>query len=198
VRPVILFIHGFGSCGWGRKSLQLRQHFGLEHVLAPDLPFHPDAAIRRLQQLLANFPVRALVGSSLGGFFATALNANTPLPTVLINPVVSPHELLAPYLGPQRRWCDNAAFAVSEDYLASLLRLQREKLRPEEDYLVLLQLGDETLDCRQAADYYRDKEVIEIAGGSHRFEQFEQQLPRIGDWLSEHGESRAEKTQTTP
>lgn len=184
---MILFIHGFGSCGWGQKSLQLRRHFGLQQVIAPDLPFHPEQAIHRLQGLIARYPVRALIGSSLGGFFATALNASGPLPAILVNPVVRPHELLARYLGPQRRWCDGARFEVRQDYLAALMRLQRDRLAADERYLVLLQQGDETLDYRQAAEFYRDKEVVQIAGGSHRFERFEQQLPRIDRWLGQHG-----------
>ena len=180
---MILFIHGFGSCGWGMKSLLLRRHFGLGQVIAPDLPFHPDAAMAHLRGLTERYPVGALVGSSLGGFLSTALNADRPRPTVLVNPVVRPHELLARYLGPQRRWCDDARFDVGNDYLEALMRLQRDRPGDGERYLVLLQRGDETLDYRQAAEYYRDKEVVEIAGGSHRFDQFELQLPRIDSWL---------------
>ena len=45
---MILFIHGFGSCGWGEKSLALRHHFGVGRVLAPDLPFHPQAVVEQL------------------------------------------------------------------------------------------------------------------------------------------------------
>lgn len=196
VRPLILFIHGFGSCGWGEKSLQLRRHFGLDQVLAPDLPYHPDDAIRQLRGLIGRHPIQALVGSSLGGFYATSLNAQAPLPTVLINPVVRPHELLAGYLGVQRRWCDGARFEVGEDYLQALACLQRDRLAADERYLVLLQQGDETLDYRQAAAYYRDKEVVQAAGGSHRFDHFERQLPLIGDWLHRHGHQYAQKTAT--
>jgi predicted esterase YcpF (UPF0227 family) len=197
LRPVIVFIHGFGSCGWGEKSLRLRGFFGLEWVLAPDLPFHPEQAVAQLQRLIARYPVDALIGSSLGGFYATALNASDPLPTVLINPVVRPHELLSGYQGLQRRWCDGARFEVQEPYLEALIRLQRDRLGTDERYLVLLQQGDETLDYRQAAEYYRDKEVVEIPGGSHRFDQFEQQLPRIGGWLSQHSDPNAQETKTT-
>ena len=186
---MILFIHGFGSCGWGEKSLHLRRHFGLEKVLAPDLPYHPDDAIHRLRDLIARYAVRALIGSSLGGFYATALNAERPLPTVLINPVVRPHELLGAFLGPQRRWCDDAGFTVTQDYLQTLQRLQRDPLGKAERYLVLLQEGDETLDYRQAAAYYGDKEVVQIPGGSHRFDNFKQQLPRIEQWL-QHNDDR--------
>ena len=188
---MILFIHGFGSCGWGEKSLQLRRYFGLEKVLAPDLPYHPADAIGRLRDLIARYPVRSLVGSSLGGFYATALNAERPLPTILINPVVRPHELLGGFLGPQQRWCDGAGFTVTQDYLQTLRRLQRDLLGDNEHYLVLLQEGDDTLDYRQAAAYYVNKEVVQIPGGSHRFEDFDQQLPRIDQWLERNNDRYA-------
>lgn len=186
MQPLILFVHGFGSCGWGEKSLQLRRHFGLQNVLAPDLPFHPQQALDRLKDLIRRYPVRFLIGSSLGGFYATALNADARMPAVLINPVVGPHRLLSQFLGPQQRWCDDAEFTVSEDYLHTLKQLQRARLRQDERYLVMLQEGDETLDYRQAADFYRDKEVVRIPGGSHRFDDFERQLPRIDQWLKQN------------
>lgn len=182
---MILFVHGFGSCGWGAKSLLLRQHFGIERVIAPDLPFDPDSAITKLHDLIERYDVGALVGSSLGGFYVTALNATRPLPSILINPVVRPHELLADYLGLQHRWCDGAPFHVGDAFLEVLRRLYRPRLDPGERYLVLLQQADEVLDYRQAADYYRGKDVVEIPGGSHRFERLDDQLPRITDWLAE-------------
>ena len=84
-----LFIHGFGSCGWGAKSLLLRRHLGIDHLLAPDLPFDPRRTVAHLRELLKHYPVTALIGSSLGGFYATCLSDGArPLPAVLINPVV--------------------------------------------------------------------------------------------------------------
>ena len=180
---MILFIHGFGSCGWGEKALALRRHFGVSQLLAPDLPFDPERAIDHLRGMLERHPVRALVGSSLGGFYATALNGIAPRPTILINPVIRPHELLADYLGPQRRWCDDAPFDVGPDCLTALTRLQRRHLAPEERYMVLLQTGDEVLDYRQAADFYASKDGSGASGGSHRFEHLGHELPRISQWL---------------
>jgi predicted esterase YcpF (UPF0227 family) len=180
---LILFIHGFGSCGWGEKSLQLRRHFGLNNVLAPDLPFDPLAAIAHLQDLVTRYPISALVGSSLGGFLATCLNASHALPSILINPVVRPHLLLAGHLGTQHRWCDGLAFVVESTYLDALLQLHRDRIGNDERYLVLLQQGDEVLDYRKAAAYYADQTVILQSGGNHRFEHFGQQLPAIEKWL---------------
>jgi predicted esterase YcpF (UPF0227 family) len=184
---MILFIHGFGSCGWGAKSLLLRRHFGVAGLLAPDLPFEPLAAMARLREIIGRYHVRALIGSSLGGFYATALNADHGLPAVLINPVIAPHRLLAAYLGPQRRWCDDARFEVGGGYLETLQQLYRPSPARTEHYLVLLQTGDEVLDYRDAERYYADHEVNTSAGGNHRFEGLERYLPTIDAWLAKHG-----------
>lgn len=182
---MILFIHGFGSCGWGEKSLLLRRHFGVGQLLAPDLPFHPLRARDRLRDILARYPVRALIGSSLGGFMATALNAEHRLPAILINPVVRPHRLLSAFLGPRQRWCDQMGFEVSADYLDTLKALHRDTLAPDERYLVLLQEGDEVLDYREAAAYYPADDVHRIPGGSHRFQALDRHLPLIDRWLDD-------------
>lgn len=192
---MILFVHGFGSCGWGEKSLALRRFFGVDRVLAPDLPFDPRRAVAFLEDLTARYPVEALVGSSLGGFYATCLNAGRCLPTVLINPVVRPHLLLAHHLGLQHRWCDGAPFVVGAEHLDALVALERERLAPEEPCLVLLQQGDEVLDYRQAAAYYADKDLVVTAGGSHRFDRFASHLPGIAAWLKQHGVTHGQKTQ---
>jgi predicted esterase YcpF (UPF0227 family) len=176
---MILFIHGFASCGLGQKSRLLIEHFGKDQVLTPDLAFAPAAAIAQLEQQLASHPVDLLVGSSLGGYYATWLNRQHNLPTVLINPAVRPWELLAGHLGRHSRWCDGRAFDFTEGHLAQLRALQRDHLRPEERYLVLLQTGDEVLDYRRAADYYRAGELIIETGGNHRFENLADHLPAI-------------------
>jgi predicted esterase YcpF (UPF0227 family) len=180
---MMLFIHGFGSCGWGGKSLALRRYLGVDQVIAPDLPVRPDSAIAALEDLLRRFPIRGLIGSSLGGFYATWLNRHNPLPTVLINPVVRPHEKLAAHTGSHRRWCDELPFDVDIGYLETLRALQRDALTTAERYLVLLQTGDEVLDYREAEDFYRDKTLEITPGGSHRFERFDERLPMIADWL---------------
>jgi predicted esterase YcpF (UPF0227 family) len=184
---VILFVHGLGSCGWGEKSLALRRHFGVEHVIAPDLPFRPDAALDALRRLVSRYPVHALVGSSLGGFLATRLNAERPLPAVLVNPVVRPHLLLAAHVGRHTRWCDERPFDVDADYLAALARMHREAPSAGERYLVLLQQGDEVLDYRQAETYYAGFDVVCEPGGDHRFTGFRDHLPGISGWLARHG-----------
>ncbi len=184
---MMLYIHGFGSCGWGHKSLRLRRFFGTARVIAPDLPFAPDAAIERLRALLQRYPISALVGASLGGFYATCLNTRTPRPSVLINPVVRPGELQADFAGTHRRWCDELPFTVDETYRRALVALQRDRVGHDESYLVLLNQGDELLDYRQAEQYYHGHDVRALRGGDHRFSDIDGQLPHIADWLTRQG-----------
>jgi predicted esterase YcpF (UPF0227 family) len=184
---MILYVHGLGSCGWGHKSLALRRHFGIERVIAPDLPFRPDAALDTLRRVVSRRPVQAIVGSSLGGFLATRLNVERTLPTVLVNPVVRPHLLLANHVGRHTRWCDERPFDVDVDYLESLAGMHRAEPSAGERYLVLLQQGDEVLDYRQAQAYYADFDIVSEPGGDHRFAGFVDHLPGIATWLADHG-----------
>lgn len=176
---MILFIHGFASCGLGQKSRLLIEHFGADQVLAPDLPFSPAAAVALLERLLEDQPVDLLVGSSLGGYYATWLQGRHDIPAVLINPAVHPWELLDDHLGPNTRWCDGAPFDFTLEHVAQLQALHRPRLRPDEKYLVLLQRGDEVLDYRSAADHYRDFDVVIEQGGNHRFDNLAAHLPAI-------------------
>lgn len=183
---MILFIHGFASCGLGDKSRTLIAHFGRDQVLTPDLSHDPAAAVAQLTGLRDSHPVDLLVGSSLGGHYATWLNRSRPLPTVLINPAVDPAELLAPYVGPHMRWCDGAPFELTAEHLRTLRAQHRTVLDPGEHYLVLLQTGDELLDYRVAAARYRDHDVVVEPGGNHRFENLADYLPRIQAFRAAH------------
>lgn len=176
---MILFIHGFASCGLGDKSRALIRHFGRDAVLTPDLAHDPGAAAAQLEALVAAHDIDLLVGSSLGGHYATWLNRRHCLPAVLMNPAVAPQLLLAAYLGEHRRWCDGAPFRLTRRHLETFAGQVRPRLRPDERYLVLLQAGDELLDYRVAAGYYRGHRVVVQPGGSHRFENLPAYLPQI-------------------
>ena len=183
---MILFIHGFRSCGLGQKSQALIDHFGRDEVLTPDLPTHPKDAAETLINLIDTHPIDLLIGSSLGGHLATYLNQSKHIPSVLINPAIAPHSLLNDYLG-EHEDCHGNLFKVTRDYLEVLQQQYRNDLSSNERYLVLLQTGDETLDYRKAAAYYEDFDVIVEQGGNHRFEHFEKHLPHIAEWRKQHG-----------
>ncbi len=183
---MILFIHGFASCGLGGKAHSLIAHFGHDLVLTPDLAPDPEIAVQQLEALRRQHPVDLLVGSSLGGHYATWLNRTRPTPTVLVNPAVDPARLLAPYVGPHSRWCDGAPFELTHAHIAMLAAQHRPVLDPAERYLVLLQAGDEVLDHRRAAAYYHAHQVVIEPGGNHRFENLADYLPLIAAFRTAH------------
>jgi uncharacterized protein len=186
---MILFIHGFASRGLGDKSRALIDYFGASEVLTPDLPHQPDTAVALLERLLREHPIDLLVGSSLGGYFATWLNRNAGLPAVLINPAIAPSLLLDDYLG-EHTSDSGERFVLTRQHLDDLRAMYRPRLRDDERYLVLLQSGDEILDYRQAATYYAAKDVVVEPGGDHRFRNFSNYLPRIAAWRTQHAENR--------
>jgi predicted esterase YcpF (UPF0227 family) len=176
---MLLYLHGFGSCGDSTKSRLLKERFGEAEVLAPDLPVAPEEAMAFLDALIERENVTLLVGSSLGGFYATALSAKHGIDAVLINPSVHPYRTLAPYVGTNRYWCSGEPFEWKGEYLLQLARIAEQMRLPDTDLLVLLQTGDEMLDYRVAAEVYADYEVIVEEGGSHRFENLGEYLEQI-------------------
>lgn len=175
----ILYIHGFGSCGDSTKTRLLKQYFGPENVVSPDVPVEPDEALRFLRCLITESDVSLLIGSSLGGFYATVLSAEIGVDAVLINPSVHPYQTLAPYVGTNHYWCSGEPFEWKSEYLLQLARIAETMHLPSSRLLVLLQTGDEVLDYRVAAAVYREYEVVIEEGGNHRFENLAEYLERI-------------------
>jgi len=173
----LLYIHGFSSCGRGQKSTALSRYFGRENVDAPNLPPSPNDAIAFLEEMIQEGDYRLLVGSSLGGFYATFLAEKFGMKAVLINPSVTPYETLSPYVGWQERYCDGEVFEFKAVYLE---QMKHFKVTPQRGlYLVLLQSRDEVLDYRKAQAFYQGHRVIVEEGGNHRFENIEDYLCMI-------------------
>jgi len=176
---MILYLHGFASCGDGVKSRLLKAHFGETDVLAPDIPVEPEAAMAFLRRLIESNDVSLLIGSSLGGFYATALGAEYAIDAVLINPSVHPYQTLASYVGMNTFWCSGEPFEWKSVYLLQLARIAETMRLPDARLLVLLQTGDELLDYRVAEAVYEGYEVVVEQGGNHRFENLPEYLGRI-------------------
>ena len=173
----ILYLHGFSSCGEGNKSAVLKNYFGQDAVFAPDLPFAPLDAIAFIDEILKTSRFDLLIGSSLGGFYATYLAEKYGLKAVLLNPSTQPWQTLAPYVGWQRRFCDEEVFEFKLVYLEQFKLLQSPPQRG--DYLLLLQSEYEVLDYTKAQSLYNAHRVIVEYGGNHRFENIDDYLLMI-------------------
>lgn len=179
----LLYLHGFNSARGSHKAQVLQAHLnnlgrGAE-FFAPDLPHRPAQAMALLESMLAQMPSKpTLVGSSLGGYYATYLAERHDLKAVLINPAVAPYRLLAPLLGPQQNFYTGETYELTEQHMLELQDLEIEHLHPER-YLLLVQTGDEVLDYREAVARYAGAKQHVIPGGDHGFQHFVNYLDAI-------------------
>jgi len=178
----ILYLHGFASCGEGNKSTLLKSYFGAGNVIAPDLPPSPVDAIESIEKMLESSKFDLLIGSSLGGYYATYLAEKYRMKAVLLNPSTQPWKTLASYPGWQKRFCDEEAFEFKSIYLEQLKVLQTAPDKGK--YLLLLQSKDEVLDYTKAQSLYNTHQVIVEYGGNHRFENIDDYLSMIENFIN--------------
>ena len=171
----ILYLHGFASCGEGNKSSVLKARFGVENVIAPD-------AISSTEKMLESSKFDILIGSSLGGYYATYLAEKYRMKAVLLNPSTQPWKTLASYVGWQKRFCDEEVFEFKSIYLEQLQVLQTAPDKGK--YLLLLQSKDEVLDYTKAQSLYNTHQVIVEYGGNHRFENIDDYLSMIENFIN--------------
>jgi hypothetical protein len=124
-----------------------------------------------------------LIGSSLGGFYATFLSEEYDLPAVLINPAVRPFDACESLLGEHRNYYSDTIHSVTEEHLDELLQLERSPLMNPDNFWVLVQTGDEVLDYRLAVEKYGEKNCLVREKGSHSYDNFEGELPAVFEFL---------------
>lgn len=185
---MIVYLHGFNSTPASGKARLLGEYMARigrqADYLCPALPNSPRAAVALVEAELARHRPASvtLVGSSLGGFYATYLAEKQGCKAVLVNPAVHAHILMRGALGPQTNWHTGEKWQFTEAHLAELAALDVPTLTRPERYLLLAQTGDEVLDYRDAVAYYAGATQIVEDGGDHGFVGFERHLQTILDF----------------
>jgi hypothetical protein len=181
---VIVYLHGFNSTPGSHKAQTLHAYMKahrVEHLYTcPALPHRPEEAVRCIQDVLDRDPTQTttLVGSSLGGFYATYFAEKRDCRAVLIQPAVSPQTGLEALLGPQRNLYSGESYELTRAHLDGWRNLVVDRVDPER-YLLLLETGDEVLDWREAALRYAGARTVIRDGGDHTLRSFPEHLPRI-------------------
>lgn len=182
-KPTLLYIHGLNSSALSKKATQLialMQASGLsEQLRVPELHHHPRQAMVQLESAIAELGRPLLVGSSLGGYYATWLAEQHGLKALLVNPAVSPHRMFDGYLGTQTNLYSGETWELTLDHVQALAELEVAAPQDPQRYQVWLQTGDETLDYRNAEKYYKACVLRIQAGGDHSYQGFAQQLPAL-------------------
>ena len=191
---MLIYIHGFNSSPASFKANLLKRRLealgrGAEFS-APVLPDRPGAAAVLLEHELARHPGAALVGSSLGGFYATWLAERHGLKAVLVNPAVRPYEGLRQYLGEQQNLYTGERYELTQAHLDELRQMDVATISHPERYLLLVRTGDEVLDYRQAVERYRGCRQLVIEGGDHGFTDFGNYLDDVLGFCDQPGLKR--------
>ena len=179
---MLLYIHGFNSSARSHKAGLLQKRMaalGRAHEYAcPDLPHRPAEAIALLDGLIDPADRACMIGSSLGGFYATWLSERHRLRTVLVNPAVRPYELLKVAIGPQKNLYTGAEYELTRQHIEELRALEVGSVTPER-YFLIARTGDEVLDYRDAVEKYRGAKQLVLEGGDHGFGDFEEHLDAV-------------------
>ncbi|WP_101046857.1 YqiA/YcfP family alpha/beta fold hydrolase [Macromonas nakdongensis] len=182
----LLYLHGFRSSPRSTKAVRMaarvrRAHPGVTWW-CPQLPPSPAAAMALIRQGSADWPRdrMAVVGSSLGGFYATRLALETGCRAVLLNPAVDPARDLAKYIGEQTAWHDpEERFFFRPEYVDELRALAGGALpQPERVYAVVAQ-GDEVLDWREMVGRYPGVHLKLLAGSDHALSDFDDHIDEV-------------------
>ncbi len=190
----ILYIHGFNSSPLSLKAEQTRvfieQEFPQVNFFCPQVVSNPQGAIEQLEDIIQSSPVNSLwylIGSSLGGYFASYLSEKYDVPCVLVNPAIKPFELLVDYLGEQVNPYTEEVYQVTNEHMLVLKSIESKApsftSQEKNNYLVMVQTDDEVLNYQQAVEKYQHCRLIVEQGGDHSFVGFEQHLSEIADFF---------------
>ena len=181
----LLYLHGFRSSPQSAKAHRVAQwmHRHRPDVTwwCPQLPPSPQQAMALLTDGTAGWPTstRAVIGSSLGGFYATALAERSGGPAVLLNPAVDPARDLAKYIGETTAWHSDDPFFFRPEFIAELNALRVARVTRPERYFAVIAKGDEVLDWREMHARYAGCRIKLLEGGDHALSDFDAHLPGL-------------------
>ena len=186
----LLYLHGFRSSPQSFKARRmqawLQAHRPDVHWWCPQLPPSPRQAIDEIEHGLAGWPAvrMAVVGSSLGGFYATVIAERHGCPAVLLNPAVDPARDLAAYIGEQTAFHDPTQhFFFRPEFVDELRALRPAAITRPSRYFPIIAKGDELLDWREMSARYPGAPGLLLEGSDHALSDFDSHLPQLLKFL---------------
>lgn len=190
----LLYLHGFRSSPRSAKAQRMAlavealAHAGHPMTWAcPQLPPSPAHAWADIQALVADWPreTMAVVGSSLGGFYATVVAERLGCRAVVINPAVAPARDLARHIGEQTSFHNpDDHFFFKAEFIDEFKALDPYPITQPRRYHALIAQGDEVLDWQEMVAHYPGAHLQLLEGSDHAVSDFERHLPAVLHFLS--------------
>ena len=187
----IVYLHGFISSPQSRKAVTMGDYVrrcveGLDYRV-PELHHRPSVAVAQIERECGGVAASdlTLVGSSLGGFYATVLAEKLGCRAALLNPAVHPHTHFRKYLGPQRNLYTGEAFELTAAHVDELRDMDVAVISRPSRYWLIVETGDEVLDYREAVAYYAGAFQTVEQGGDHALMSFHEHVPDLVRWALE-------------
>jgi uncharacterized protein len=186
----LLYLHGFRSSPQSVKARQVAARVRQRHPQVvwwcPQLPPSPQAAIDMLMSQISDWPKTsmAVMGSSLGGFYATCVAEAVGCRAVLLNPAIHPARDLARYIGEQTAWHDPGEhFFFEPRFVEELRALEGRPLARPDKYFAVIAKGDEVLNWQEMAGRYAGARIKLLEGSDHALTDFERHIDEIFEFL---------------
>ena len=184
----IIYLHGFNSSAESKKSKILESFLKGEELISfesPNLDTSPSEAISQIEKIIKESSNRVcLVGSSLGGLYATYVADKYDLRSVTINPVVRNHiSEMKDLVGSHKNYHTDEEYEFTmKDYL-DLQELGLKKLKKPLNHFCLIKMSDEVLDHNVTFSYFSKSYLLSEKGGNHSYDDFFEKIPLILDYL---------------
>ena len=181
----LLYLHGFRSSPQSSKARVMaawvRQHRPELTWWCPQLPPSPAGAMQMLLEGIAHWPAAqtGVVGSSLGGFYATAVAERLGCRAVLLNPAINPARDLAKYIGETSGWHNDERFFFHPEFIDELHSMAPGELTRLDRYFAVIAMGDEVLDWREMNARCEGCRIKLLAGSDHALSDFGTDLPDV-------------------
>lgn len=182
----LLYLHGFRSSPQSTKARIMAARVARDHPAVtwwcPQLPPSPRQAMDMLEQGTADWADArmAVVGSSLGGYYATWLAERRSCKAVLLNPAVFAARDLARHVGTHPVWHDPAQqIAFTATHVDELRALQCGAPAEPSRYFLLAAKGDEVLDWHEMVQRYPGVQLRLLEQSDHGLSDFEDHLDAV-------------------
>jgi predicted esterase YcpF (UPF0227 family) len=179
----LLYLHGFRSSPQSTKAQKVAAWVATHRPdlawWCPQLPASPAAAMNEVLAGIARWPAArmAVIGSSLGGFYATAVAERRSCRAVVLNPAVDPARDLAGAVGITSAWHSDTPFEFRPEYVDELRAIAPPAtLTDPERYFAIIAKGDEVLSWREMSARYAGCRQLVLEGSDHALSEFDHPL----------------------